>query len=200
MHGDVRAQRLHGSALGPLHTAYCVCLAWGLYETCNSGTGDISDSFAFLWDHFPHLGLPCPALIWRFMPSLIATCLCYLCSISLGGLLFCKGKHWSSGSWGQVWETERRGGKGGCIIWEKVTTKILLACVPDPQWQVSWKQSNSIKYVMYYQDASISYTYFLRTLPLPPPLSALSYPFYVMENIFWTLNHVSLWPCLTAFF
>ena len=35
--------------------------------------GDVSDSFVFSWDPFPHPGLPRPALIWGEVPSRITT-------------------------------------------------------------------------------------------------------------------------------
>lgn len=38
------------------------------------GVGTVSDSFACPWDTFPPAGLPHPALIRRFVPSLIVSC------------------------------------------------------------------------------------------------------------------------------
>jgi hypothetical protein len=64
-------QSLHGSASGSLYT-YCGSLAHCFSFTPNSSRRRISNSFDC--SYFLPTGLPCPALIEGYIPSLIASC------------------------------------------------------------------------------------------------------------------------------
>lgn len=109
----------HGSSLGLL----CIhgSLRWGFLVVL---TMLQSDSFVCLWDPFPPTGLPHPALIWGFVPSLTASCYaefnwylweaCSLLKGNGGGVDFGErrcGEHWDNKSKGRL--------RSQCIAWEK---------------------------------------------------------------------------------
>lgn len=58
----------------------------------------VSDSFACFWDSFPPTGLPCPALIWRLLLSLIVFCFVLSGCHLLGASSFLEG---NGGIWGK---------------------------------------------------------------------------------------------------
>lgn len=76
---------LYGSAPGPLYTC-CGCLTLDFCWSPNNSSGDVSDSFAWLWNLHPPPGLPQEILIKGFMPSIIVILLYHVQLISLGGL------------------------------------------------------------------------------------------------------------------
>lgn len=76
------------------------CLAWGFYGTLNSGSGGVSDSC----DPFPH-----PALIWGFVPRLMASCWSVLSCYPWEVWCFLKGNRTSgSGEFGFDWDPHGR--------------------------------------------------------------------------------------------
>jgi hypothetical protein len=68
-----RSGSLNRSDLGPLY----ICYGRVTLSSCvnpNSRSRAVSDIFAYLWDPFLPLGLPCPALMWEYVPGLIVDC------------------------------------------------------------------------------------------------------------------------------
>jgi hypothetical protein len=121
--------------------------------------------------------------------------------ISLGGLLFSEGKWRRSGSEGD----------GRCRDWEERREGRLYYMRKNKQpkyvWHVFMIQSDR------FHENTLSPSSMSCCIGMPASLIlpqnsptpshslslAESYPFYVKENIFWILNHVSLWSCLIAF-
>lgn len=97
--------------ISPLHTGIVSLVFFG---TPNSESGGRSDTFASVWDPFPPIGLPRPAVRWGHVPRLIVTCYAMFWLILMGGLLFSEGKWRSYGSGGRREVRERLGRvKGG---------------------------------------------------------------------------------------
>lgn len=75
------------TCMGSLHIWYGFC--W----TPNIGNGCAS-SFAWSWNSFPTLGVPCPASMWVFLPRLVISCFA-LCLVVLFRALLLSEEKWS---------------------------------------------------------------------------------------------------------
>lgn len=115
---------LHGSVSGPLHMLGCVARC--IYETLGSESEGVSDSFACSWDPFPPIVLPCPILVWVFVPSLFSTLLCCVHLASLRELHFSWKEMEEEWIW---WRREVRGcgrsGRIGNCSWDVLCERII---------------------------------------------------------------------------
>lgn len=110
------SQRLKWHA--SLHNLLCM-LAWYLWGIPNYRNGCVFGSFTCCWDSFLFIGLPCSALVWRVLPSLIV-----FNFVVFGCCIFSEGRMKRSvsrgkGGWKDLgkWKEEKLW--LGCIIWEK---------------------------------------------------------------------------------
>lgn len=58
-------------ALHQTLNVYIITISYYFYGTVGCENKWIFDSFAWSWDPFPSVGLPCPTLIWEFLLNLI---------------------------------------------------------------------------------------------------------------------------------
>lgn len=106
-------------------------ISWCSCGIPNSESGVVTDmeSFAYLWNCFPPAGLPCPALIWWYVPGLIVAYYAYLVSV-LGRPAPSWGEIVECGFWGRV-EMEGRLVEGKeeehdqSVIYERIITIII---------------------------------------------------------------------------